>query len=333
MNCSLPQPPPTSGCAHHRPDRRQIVIGLTVDKHGLPLASDIFTGNTVDVQTVKTTVAKLSRLGINRCLFVSDSGMVSSENLKALSLAGLQTLVGTRMRQLKQVNSQVLTKRGRFVELGKGIGAKQVEIDGYRYIVVKNDSQARKDAKVRTEIVERLVVLLDKIAAKTASVCDIQHPMMKRFVRILKDGQVKLNSTKVRKDAIYDGKYVLCTTADVSLSDAVAAYKTLYRVEQSFRTIKSVLKIRPMYHHADHRIESHVKLCVLAYFVVGHVEIITGESWETIVRLFSPLRIVEIITDAGVVHRRSRLTDEQKAILKALSLRYPKEIQKVSLNT
>ena len=88
-----------------------------------------------------------------------------------------------------------------------------------------------------------------------------------------------------------------------------------------------------MYHHADRRIESHVKLCVLAYFVVGHVEIMTGESWDTIVRLFRPLRIVELQTDAGVVHRRSQLSAEQKRILKALSLRYPKEIQKISLNT
>jgi transposase len=91
--------------------------------------------------------------------------------------------------------------------------------------------------------------------------------MMKPFTRTLKDGRVKLNAMKVRGDAKYDGKYVLRTTSDLSLSDAVAAYKILHRVEQGFRTIKSVLRIRPMYHHADHHIISHVKLCVLAYFI------------------------------------------------------------------
>ena len=101
---------------------------------------------------------------------------------------------------------------------------------------------------------DRLEVLLAKIDAGKATVCQIRHPMMKRFTRTLKDGRVKLNAMKVREDAKYDGKYVLRTTSDLFLADAVAAYKTLYRIERGFRTIKSVLRIRSMYHHADHRI-------------------------------------------------------------------------------
>ena len=147
--------------------------------------------------------------------------------------------------------------------------------------------------------------------------------------RILKDGRVKLNAMKIREDAKYDGKYVLRTTSDLSLSDAVAAYKTLHRIEQGFRTIKSVLRIRPMYHHADHRIISHVKLCVLAYFIVRYVEVKTGQSWEQISRLFRQLHVVELITEAGSVFRRSELLKEQKAVLKALNISLPSEVQDV----
>ena len=136
-------------------------------------------------------------------------------------------------------------------------------------------------------MVTRLEALLVKIEAGEATACQIQHPMMKRFVPTLKDGRVKLNATKVRADAKYDGKYVLRTTADLTLPDIVSAYKTLHRLEQGFRTIKSVLQVRPIYHHADHRIISHVKLCVLAYFMVRHVEIQTVQSWEQIARLFA----------------------------------------------
>ena len=157
--------------------------------------------------------------------------------------------------------------------------------------------------------------------------------MLKRFVRMLKDGTPKLNATKVQQDARYDGKYVLRTTTDLPVEDVVAAYKTLMRIEQGFRTIKSVLRIRPMYHHADHRITSHVKLCVLAYLIVRHVEVVTGQSWEQMVRLFRPLRFVELITEAGTVFRRSELTKEQRGILKQLGIRAPKEIQKVVLTT
>jgi transposase len=71
---------------------------------------------------------------------------------------------------------------------------------------------------------------------------------------------------------------VLRPTSELALEDVVAAYKTLYHLEQGFRTIKSVLKVRPIYHSADHHIISHVKLCGLSYFLVRHVEIKTGQS-------------------------------------------------------
>lgn len=317
----------------HRPDRKQILLGLLVDPDGLPLASDVFAGNTPDVSTVKRMVNKLSRLGISRCIFVADSGNVSAENLSTLAEAELDTLVGTKMRQLKEVNQQVLSKRGRFTELDSGLGVKEVSFDGYRYIVVKNPKQARKDAAVRSQIVSRLEELLEKISTGDASVCEIQHPLMKRFVRKQKNGYIKLNATKVREDERYDGKYVLRTTSNLGVSDAVSAYKTLLRIEQGFDTIKNVLEIRPIFHRLDERITSHVKLCVLAYFVARHVEIKTGKSWSDVARCFRQMHLVELITSAGTVLRRTDLSADQKAILKALSIPRPKEIQKVHLNS
>jgi len=321
----------------HRPDCRQILIGMAVDKDGLPLASDIFSGGTQDVETVKQMVAKLKGLGVQRCIFISDSGMVSKDNLDALAEAGLDTLMGTRMRQLTEIQQQVLSKRGRFTQLPQedlpGLGVKEVPMDGYRYVVVYNEKQARKDAHIRTEVVARLEELLTKIEAGKATVCEIQHPLMKRFVRVLKDGRVKLNATKVRDDAIYDGKYVLRTTSGLGVADIVAAYKTLHRIEQGFRTIKTVLKIRPIYHHADHRIISHVKLCVLAYFIVRYVEVKTGQSWDHIAKLFQKLHVVELVTNTGVVFRISALSKEHKEVLKALKIPFPKEIQDVQLKS
>ena len=95
--------------------------------------------------------------------------------------------------------------------------------------------------------------------------------------------------------------------------------------------IKSVLRIRPMYHHSDHRIISHVKLCVLAYFIVRYVEVKTGQSWEQISRLFRQLHVVELITEAGSVFRRSELFKEHRTVLKALDISLPSEIQDVSV--
>jgi hypothetical protein len=181
------------------------------------------------------------------------------------------------------------------------------------------------------EAVARLETLLAKMAAGEATACQIQHPLMKRFGRELKSGQRPLNATTVREDAKYDGKYVVRTTSALKGSDVVAAYKTLQRLEQGFRTMKTILRVRPMDHHAAQRIISHVKLCVLAYFLVCHAEVTTGHSWEQVVRLFRPLHGVELITKAGVVFRRSELTPEQKTILKVLGISLSKEIPAVHL--
>jgi fructose-1,6-bisphosphatase len=74
-------------------------------------------------------------------------------------------------------------------------------------------------------------------------------------------------------------------------------------------------------------------ICVLAYFIVRHVEIQTGQSWEQISRLFRRIHVVELHTNAGVVSRRSELSKEHRAILKTLRIRSPKEIQKVTLKS
>jgi transposase len=141
------------------PGCKQILLGLAVDKDGLPLGSDVFPGNTQDVETVQRMVSKLQRLGVKRCIFVSDSGMVSKTNLEALQEAGMETIVGVRMRQLKEVQQKALSKRGRFMELPSGLGVKEVQMDGYRYVVVHNPKQARKDAHTRSEVVARLEAL------------------------------------------------------------------------------------------------------------------------------------------------------------------------------
>jgi transposase len=93
---------------------------MAVDPEGLPLASAIFPGNTQDVSTVPAMIAKRKGLGVQQCLFGSDSGMVSAEHLEALETAGLDTLVGPRMHQLKEVHPQALRKRGRFTQLSAG---------------------------------------------------------------------------------------------------------------------------------------------------------------------------------------------------------------------
>lgn len=147
-----------------------------MDKEGLPLVSDLFPGNRQDVTTVQQMGSRLKAGGVKRCIFVADRGTVSEKNLAVLKAADMETLVGRRMRQVNEGHQQALSKRGRFIELPCGLGGKEVKMAGYRYIVVRNPPQARKEAKLRQEIVERLETLREQIRAGNAAVCDIQPP-------------------------------------------------------------------------------------------------------------------------------------------------------------
>jgi len=108
---------------------------------------------------------------------------------------------------------------------------------------------------------------------------------MGRYVKELKSGKLKIDKAKVKQDEKLDGKYLLSTSDQhLSAEDIALGYKQLLEVERAFRTLKSTLSLRPVYHSKDDRIRSHVLICWLALLLVRIAEVETGQSWPTIRR-------------------------------------------------
>jgi len=252
----------------HRPDLKQMVVGALLDDHGRPLACEMWPGNTADVTSTIPVVTRLrKRFGAGRFCIVADRGMISQATIKELEKEHLSYILGVRMRLVKEVKNDVLLDAGAYEEVyPEGMAAKdpsplevkEVTVNGTRYIVCRNDRQARKDEADRNAIIESLKEKIAKAPAKL-----IGNKGYRSFLKITKES-VSLDEEKIKADARFDGIWVLTTNTQLTAKDVALKYKELWMVEQTFRDMKSVIDTRPVFHKQDETIRGHVFCSFLA---------------------------------------------------------------------
>ena len=261
----------------HRPDRKQMVVGMVLDGRGRPLCSEFWPGNTPDVKTLVEVVKRLQRrFGVRKLCVVADRGMMSRQTVEALEsgrYGEVSYILGVRMRADRQVAEAVLSRGGRYRtvmdERGKetGLKVKEVWVEGARYVVCWNEEEAEQDRKNREAIVASLQEALQK-----GDKALIGNGGYRRYVRVVGGKRFEIDEEKIRQEARYDGKWILRTTAKMRAEEAVLRYKELWRVEQVFRSMKSVLKTRPIYHQTDAAIRGHVFCSFLALVLLKELQ-------------------------------------------------------------
>lgn len=327
----------------HRPDLPQIVIGLAVTKEGIPVKCWTLPGNTSDMKTVETVKNDLLGWKLSRCVWVMDRGMNSEDNRLILQKAGGQYIIGEKLRDNQEVHKEVLAKRGRYLKIRENLEIKEVIVGGgerrRRFILVHNPEEAKKDKATREKILARIEKSLDALGdqkgkAHKKRVCALMaHRTMGRFLRQLKDGSIKIDKGNIRQEAHLDGKYIISTSDDtLSPEDIALGYKQLLEVERAFRTMKTTLDLRPVYHRKDERIEAHVFLCFLALMLVRIAERKTNLTWDTIRTQMERLHLIEFFSKDGRVLQTTEPTKEQLNILKQLKISPPKRMQDIKMN-
>ena len=318
---------------HKRDDLPQVTIGLAVTREGIPVRCWVLPGNQHDSQCVDQVQKDLNSWKLGRVVWVMDRGMTSDENRRILQRAGGQYIFGEKLSGNNR-NEEALNRPGRFKAIEENLHIKEVHVgEGIgrrRYVVVYNPQQAKHDRMTRKQILDRLDCELEALNKnrKTKAQCKVLlHPSMSRYVKELKSGKLKLNKVKVQQDEKLDGKYLL-SSSDESLSaeDIARGYKQLMEVERAFRTLKSTLCLRPVYHSKDDRIHSHVLLCWLALLLVRIAEVETGISWTRIRREMQCIHLGEFFTKKNRILQHTELTKEQENILKSLKIKPMKRI-------
>lgn len=313
---------PREGNGRHR--YRQIRFGLVCTREGIPVAVEVFPGNTVDSNTVRSQIEKLrERFGVRRVVLVGDRGVLTQALLRgdlypgadsgkregldwitALRAPAIRALVEAESLQLSLFDQRDLAE------------ITSPDYPGERLIACRNPLLAEERSQKREEMLRSTEKRLDEIVAATqrarrplggeakiglrVGVVVNKYRMGKHLrLHISDEGfSYERDTESIAAEAALDGIYVIRTSVpatELAAEETVRAYKSLAQVEQAFRSLKSVdLKVRPFFHHLDGRVKGHVFLCMLAYYVEWHMR-----------RALAPILFDDDDQEAAETQRRS----------------------------
>lgn len=260
--------------------------------------------------------------------------MISASTIAALESEELDCdyVLGARRRSVKEISEQVLVDRGRFREITperktsqdpSPLKVQEVTVEGRRYIVCLNEEQRRKDMADRQAIVEHLREQL-----KRGDKDLIGNKGYRKFLRVGKGEPFAINEAKIKQEARYEGIWVLQTNLADEPEMIALAYKELWMVEDMFRTMKSILETRPIYHQCDETTRGHVFCRFLALLLRRALEQRLrekGVSWEwaEIVRGLDNLQEVEVLFQGKRFGLRSQVLGNAHKAFRAAGVALP----------
>lgn len=319
-----------------RSDVPQIVVGLAVTREGFPVRHWVFPGNTVDVTTVAKVKQELQGWQLTRCLFVGDAGMVSAANFRALARGGGKYLMCMPVRPGEEVAEQVLSRPGRYQSVAHNLQVKEVVVGegarARRYAVCFNPQEAARQRAHREERLRELEAELESLRhspeeGHSKRECALRSSA--RYGRYLKQTRsgLTLDRKAIAAAERLDGKFVVHTNDDtLSAEDMALGYKQLQRVEQAWRSMKSGLNLRPVFHWAPHRIHAHVAITVLALLLERAAEHACADTWRNIRDDLKRIQLAQLLSPHGAVWQVTEPTPEAVKRLKSLQIKPPAPI-------
>jgi hypothetical protein len=326
----------------HRDDLPQVVIGMAVTREGIPVRVWSWPGNTSDSTLIRQVKDDMRDWSLARIVWVADRGFSSAENRRYLQRAGGHYIIGEKLRSGSNDVDAALSRQGRYAQVANNMMVKEVKVDDAddRFVICLNPDQAARDQQIRDDLIAHLT---DKIAGsdtlsatKRAELRGVisTKPGLNRFLRVTAGGLLRIDQSAIKTEARLDGKYLLrCSDPKLSTEDIAVGYKQLLEVERGWRDMKSILDLRPVYHHLEDRIRAHVLLCWLALLLVRVAETTTGRTWPTIRAELDRLHVITFTGPAGTFRQTTELTKGQRDLFAALTLDPPKKIIEIAAQT
>lgn len=317
-----------------RDDVPQIVVGLAVTREGFPIRHWVFPGNTVDVTTVKKVRADLKGWKLSRCVFVGDAGMVSESNLDVLRRGGGHYILCMPLRRGDDITKQVATRAGRYEVVADNLQVKEVIVGegmrSRRYVLCFNPQEAERQKHHRNALLLQLEAELTSLkhiskGSHSRRVCELRaSKRYGRFLRIDERGRPHINVEKVRSEEKLDGKFVVHTSDDsLTPADVALGYKQLARVEEAWRSLKSGLKLRPMFHWAPHRIHAHISLTIFSLLLERVAEHSCGDTWRNIRDDLRKVKLAQLLGPDGEVWQVTEPNPGARKRLELLGIQPP----------
>ncbi len=329
--------------------KKQIVIGLLKDEHGLPISVQVYEGNTLDHKTVSDQIKKLKeRFGVKRVVMVGDRGMLKQAQIEELGAFEWNYITALTKPQLESLVEQGVIQLSLFDEQ-----ICEVEQAGRRLILRRNPKRAEESGTNRQSRLDKFFTLVRETNEKLARGlrADAQKSFQKISASVVRYNLEKfvslslneryINATvddaKVESATRLDGCYALVT--DVAKKDCTAEtihqrYKDLARVESAFRLLKSSLDVRPMWHRRADRTRGHVFVAMLSLLLLEEFQRRIEKletTTEAAIDALNNIQLTELKIGTDVVKKLpSKLRPDQSAILNALKLQLPSLVKVVA---
>jgi hypothetical protein len=318
----------------HRGDLPQVVIGMAVTRHGIPVRVWSWPGNYSDSALIRQVKDDLRDWSLGRVVWVGDRGFSSEKNRRYLQQGGGHYIIAERLRSGSAQADAALARPGRYTTVADNLQVKEVDIGAAdRFIICHNPETAERDKNIRDTLVARLAATIDgcdtasdperaRLRAQIAT-----KPGLNRYLRVTPDGLLRINQAAITAEQRLDGKYLLrCSDPTLSAQDIALGYKQLLQVERGWRDMKSILDLRPVYHRLEDRIRAHILLCWLALLLIRIAETTTGRTWPTIRADLQRIHAITYTGPSGTYRQTTEPTPTQRQLLDALNLDPPKKI-------
>lgn len=247
----------------------QVLFCMMIDSHKNPIGYQVFKGNTYEGHTLPVAIKTLKeRYSINKIIIVADRGMMNKDNIESITENGFEFIVGDRLKNMSPAIQPKLVDLSTYHQEWIYTDNDQEQItlryttlqhNGKTIIATYSSKRAKKDKYDRERLLAKAQTLLTKpdLLKKKASRYFLKQTGTESYV---------LDEERIKQQEKYDGFLAISTNnTTLATTNVLEQYKQLFKIEHTFRTFKSHLETRPMFHWTDKRIEGHICLCYIAY--------------------------------------------------------------------
>lgn len=328
----------------------QVMMGLLIDAEGRPIGYELFPGNTFEGNTLEISLDKLKkRFDINKVVIVADRGLNSKLNFKKIKDKGYEYIVGSKLKTMPAKVKKEALDLSSYNYIGKNTDENSIKYKIIEYfnpvkteegiielkeriICTYSPKRAKKDKKDRERFIEKAKELLNtpskltnKRGAKKYIDSTIENPI--------------LDEEKIQDDSQWDGIYGIQTsTEELSIKEIEEAYHQLWKIEESFRVLKTNLEARPIFHWTERRIKGHFMLCFIAFLLERTLELELKKnkisySVERIRTSLSALELSVVNMEDKKYILRSNPDELAKNIFKTLKIKMPQQFEPYVVTT
>ncbi len=300
----------------------QIMLGLLVGEGGLPIGYDIFKGNTFEGHTLLPILKQMQkRYGFEQPIVVADAAMLSKDNLNNLREAEYKFIIGARIKNESNDVKQKILERSAGIKNGDGFTIKLP--DNTRLIVTYSDKRARKDVHNRKRGITRL-----KKRVKTGRLTksSINNRGYNKFLALEGSMNASIDEEKIKEDERWDGLKGYMTNTRLGARRVSESYSHLWQIEKAFRISKTDLRIRPIYHYRQRRIEAHICIAFAAYAIYKELEMLLKRkgikmSATRAGELTHNMYELNFILPSGLAQKQLLQMDDEQTILRNAVMR------------